>query len=137
MPDATTDFRRHSAAVVLVAEDHETSAEGYAQLLTTAGYDVIRVKNGYEVLAEVSRKAPSLVILDLKLPKLDGWELLERLKKGAAAISQIPVIVVTGDSLPSHHELARSRGAVAVLGKPIQPNDLLDAVRQALSRRLP
>ena len=95
------------------------------------------MKNGYEVLAEMSRKMPSLVILDLKLTKLDGWELLERLKKGAAAISQIPVIVVTGDSLPSHHELARSRGAAAVLGKPIRPSDLLDAVRHALFRPLP
>src|SRR5207249_5652769 len=114
MPDKTTNLRRQSAAVVLLAEDHETSAEGYAQLLTTAGYEVIRVKNGYEVLAEMSRKAPSLVILDLKLPKLDGWELLERLKMGTAAIAQVQVRVVTGDSLSSHHELARPRGADAV-----------------------
>ena len=113
------------------------SAEGYAQLLTTAGYEVIRVKNGYEVLAEVSRKAPSLVILDLKLPKLDGWELLKRLK-GDAAIAHIPIVIVTGDPLPSHHELARSRGGAAVLTKPIRPNDLLDVVRRhVLSKPLP
>jgi CheY-like chemotaxis protein len=97
---------------------------------------VVFAKNGYEALAEVSRVTPSLVILDLKLPKLDGWELLERLK-GDAALSHIPIVVVTGDPLPSHHELAQSRGAAAVLTKPIRPNDLLDAVRLALSQPLP
>jgi two-component system, cell cycle response regulator DivK len=136
MSGETTAHRRHSTAVVLVAEDHETSAEGYAQLLTASGYQVVCAKNGYEALAEVSRAAPSLVILDLKLPKLDGWELLERLKSDVA-ISHIPIVVVTGDSLPSHHELARSRGAAAVLTKPIRPNDLLNAVRHALSQPLP
>ena len=135
MSGETTGNRRPSAAVVLLAEDHETSAESYAQLLTASGYRVVRAKNGYEALAEVSREAPSLVILDLKLPKLDGWELLQHLK-GDAAMSHIPVVVVTGDSLPSHHELARSRGAAAVLTKPIRPNDLLDAVRHALSQPL-
>ena len=70
--------------VVLLVEDHETSADGYAQLLTSAGYRVARAKNGYEALAEVSREPPSLVLLDLKLPKLDGWELLQRLKADAS-----------------------------------------------------
>ena len=133
---STTGNLRDSAAVVLLAEDHETSAEGYAQFLTASGYHVVRAKDGYEALAEVSRVAPSLVILDLKLPKLDGWGLLGRLK-GDAALSHVPIVVVTGDSLPSHHELARSRGAAAVLTKPIRPNDLLDAVRHALSKPIP
>ena len=132
----TASNRRRAAAVVLLVEDHEASAEGYAQLLTASGYRVLVARNGYEALAEISREAPSLVILDLKLPKLDGWELLDRLKADAS-VSTIPVVVVTGDSLPSHHELARSRGAVAVLTKPVQPNDLLDAVRNALGEAQP
>jgi CheY-like chemotaxis protein len=136
MPGETTGEQRDSAPVVLVAEDHETSAEGYRQLLTASGYRVIRAKNGYQALAEVSREAPSLVVLDLKLPKLDGWQVLAHLK-GNAAMAHIPVVVITGDSLPSHHELARSRGAAAVFTKPIRPNDLLDAVRHALSEPRP
>jgi CheY-like chemotaxis protein len=124
--------RRSSTAVVLLVEDHQTSADGYAQLLTAAGYGVARAKDGYEALAEVSRSAPSLILLDLKLPKLDGWELLERLKADAA-VSSIPVIVVTGDSLPTHHDMARARGAAAVLSKPIEPDALLAVVRDALS----
>ena len=136
MSGESASDRRRSTAVVLLVEDHETSADGYAQLLTASGYCVVRAKNGYEALAEVSRDPPSLVVLDLKLPKLDGWELLERLK-GDSSISSIPVVVVTGDPLPSHHEVARSRGAAAVLTKPIEPNDLLDAVRDQLSRTVP
>src|SRR6476660_520905 len=94
-----------AAPIVLLVEDHETSAEGYAQLLAGAGYRVARAKNGYEALAEVSREAPSVVLLDLKLPKLDGWDLLQRLKADAS-VASVPVIVVTGDSLPTHHEMA-------------------------------
>jgi CheY-like chemotaxis protein len=136
MSGESASDRRRSMAVVLLVEDHETSADGYAQLLTASGYHVVRAKNGYEALAEISRDPPTLVVLDLKLPKLDGWDLLERLK-GDGSISSIPVVVVTGDSLPSHHEVARSRGAAAVLTKPIEPNDLLDAVRDELSRVTP
>jgi CheY-like chemotaxis protein len=118
--------------VVLVVEDHETSAEGYAQLLSGAGYRVARAKNGYEALAEVARAAPSIILLDLKLPKLDGWDLLQRLKADAP-VSSVPIVVITGDSLPTHHEMARSRGAVAVLSKPIDPAQLLAVVRDNLS----
>ena len=120
------------APIILLVEDHESSAEGYAQLLTGAGYRVARAKNGYEALAEVSRETPALVLLDLKLPKLDGWDLLQRLKEDAA-LASVPVVVVTGDSLPSHHDMARSRGAVAVLSKPIDPAHLLTVVRDHVS----
>lgn len=123
---------RPAAPIVLLVEDHETSADGYAQLLAGAGYRVARAKNGYEALAEVSREAPSLVLLDLKLPKLDGWDLLQRLKADAS-VASVPVVVVTADPLPTHHEMARSRGAVAVLSKPIDPAELLAVVRDTLS----
>ena len=125
-----------SAHRVLVAEDHETSAEGYAQLLSGAGYRVVHAKNGYEALAQVAREAPSLILLDLKLPKLDGWELLNRLKADPA-VATVPIIVITGDALPTHHEMARSRGAAAVLSKPIDPAELLTLVRETLSRMEP
>ena len=121
------------AAVVLVVEDHETSAEGYVQLLNGAGYRVVRARNGYEALGEVSRETPSLVLLDLKLPKLDGWELLDRLKADQS-LAAVPIVVVTADSLPTHHELAMSRGAAAVLSKPIHPEELLTTVREKLPR---
>jgi CheY-like chemotaxis protein len=134
MSGETASDPRRLTAIVLLVEDHETSADGYAQLLTAAGYRVVRAKNGYEALAVVSREPPSLILLDLKLPKLDGWELLDRLK-GDSSMSAIPVVVVTGDPLPSHHEVARSRGAAAVLTKPVEPHDLLDAVRDGLASR--
>jgi len=125
-----------AAPVVLLVEDHQSSADGYAELLVGAGYRVARAKDGYEALAKVSQEPPSVVLLDLKLPKLDGWELLQRLKADAAMAS-VPIIVVTGDSLPTHHEMARSRGAVAVLSKPIVPGELLTVVRDALKAMVP
>lgn len=121
---------------VLLVEDHESSAAGYAQLLTGAGYRVAHAKNGYEALAEVAREPPSIVLLDLKLPKLDGWDLLQRLKADET-VAAVPVVVITGDSLPTHHELARSKGAAAVLSKPIDPQEMLTLVRNILAHMVP
>ena len=135
MSGDTANTQNLSSALVLVVEDHDTSAEGYAQLLGAAGYHTVRAKDGYEALSEVSRQAPKLVVLDLRLPKLDGWDLLERLK-GDSALSAIPVIIVTADPLPTHHELARTRGAAAVLTKPVEPDELVTAVREALAQAL-
>jgi twitching motility two-component system response regulator PilG len=135
MTGEAANHRLPPAPVVLLVEDHEPSAAGYAELLTEAGYRVLCANNGYQALAEVSRAAPSLIVLDLKLPKLDGWDLLDRLK-GDITVSAIPIVVVTGDSLPSHHDLARSRGAAAVHAKPVHPDDLLASVRDALADTL-
>jgi chemosensory pili system protein ChpA (sensor histidine kinase/response regulator) len=131
-----TNTNPSAAPMVLLVEDHQSSADGYAELLAGAGYRVARAKDGYEALAKVSQEPPSVVLLDLKLPKLDGWDLLRRLKADAAMAS-VPIIVVTGDSLPTHHEMARSRGAVAVLSKPIVPGELLTVVRDALKGMVP
>jgi CheY-like chemotaxis protein len=131
-----TNTNPSAAPMVLLVEDHQSSADGYAELLAGAGYRVARAKDGYEALAKVSQEPPSVVLLDLKLPKLDGWDLLQRLKADAAMAS-VPIIVVTGDSLPTHHEMARSRGAVAVLSKPIVPGELLTVVRDALKGMVP
>jgi len=124
----------HVGPSVLVVEDDEASGEGYAQLLGGEGYVVHWARNGYEALAEVSRQSPSLIMLDLKVPKIDGWELLERLTSDGASAPGIPIIVVTGDALSTHHDMARSRGASVVLTKPIDPSELLAAVRRALER---
>jgi CheY-like chemotaxis protein len=120
------------AASVLVVEDNEASATGYAEILTGQGYRVQFAKDGYEVLAQLNQSRPDVVVLDLKIPKMDGWEVLERLKS-MSTTPPIHVVVVTGDALPSHHELAMGRGASAVLVKPITAHDLLAAVRDALA----
>jgi CheY-like chemotaxis protein len=94
--------------VILVVEDDANIRQLVATMLTGAGYRVARAGNGYEALAEVSRETPTIILLDLKLPKLDGWDLLQRLKADAS-VASVPIIVVTGDALPTHHEMARSR----------------------------
>jgi CheY-like chemotaxis protein len=120
------------AVNVLVVEDNEASATGYAEILTGEGYRVQFAKDGYQVLAQLNQSRPDVVVLDLKIPKMDGWEVLERLKS-MSTTPPIQVVVVTGDPLPSHHELAMGRGASAVLVKPITAHALLAAVRDALA----
>ena len=131
MPAQSSETPGSPAVTVLVVEDHEASAEGYAQALRNGGYRVQCAKDGYETLSRLTQSPPDVVVLDLKLPKMDGWELLQRLK-GNRTGAEIHVVVVTGDPLPTHHELATSLGASVVLVKPVTPQDLLSAVQRAL-----
>ena len=120
---------------VLIVEDHAASAAGYEQLLKAHGYQVRVARDGYRALPEIARDQPSLVLLDLKVPKLDGWDLLDRLQRQGPEGHEraLRVIVITGDALSTHHDLARSRGAHDVLTKPVEPPRLLRAIEAALS----
>jgi CheY-like chemotaxis protein len=120
---------------VLIVEDHAASAAGYEQLLSAHGYQVRVARDGYQALSEIAREQPSVVLLDLKVPKLDGWDLLDRLHRQAREqdAPAVRVIVITGDALATHHDLAKSRGAHDVLTKPVEPPRLLRAIEAALS----
>jgi CheY-like chemotaxis protein len=124
-----------AARSVLIVEDHEASAAGYEELLVANGYRVRIARDGYQALTEMSRERPAVVLLDLKIPKLDGWDVLERLQQsdaeGSGAATR--VVVVTGDALSTHHDLAKSRGAHEVLTKPIDPARLLEVIKSALA----
>lgn len=122
-----------AARSVLIVEDHEASAAGYEELLVAHGYRVRIARDGYQALSEMSRERPAVVLLDLKIPKLDGWDVLERLHQYDTGGAPTPVVVITGDALATHHDLARSRGAHEVLTKPIDPSRLLQVIESALS----
>jgi len=112
---------RPRQAVALVVDDQEPTQRLYRRFLTQSGWQVVGLSDPQQVLERVRQLKPQLITLDVMMPGLDGWELLQALKADAET-RHIPVLVC---SAWADNELARSLGAVGVLRKPLTQKDLL------------
>jgi CheY-like chemotaxis protein len=105
-------------ATILVAEDAEMNRALYRRLLDRCGYNVIETRDGAETLEAVAREAPDLVLLDLRMPMIDGIEVLRQIRRDYDQV-QLPVIVVTGDTDVETAADCLSKGANDYVTKPI------------------
>lgn len=131
--DAASAIWREGAVrhTILVIEDNDDHRYVYTRVLRLAGYQVLEAGDGEQGLREARRASPSLVVVDLGLPKLDGWQVIEELK-GDAATRDIPLIVVSVHSFPDDVERAGTLGCALHLPKPHAPLDLVGAVHLTL-----
>jgi len=125
------DKATRSARVLCVEDDSATRA-GYLTYLTGRGYDVRAAATGEEALALASAWAPQVIVLDLGLPDVDGWEVARRLKAATPTLT-IPIIALTGADLPHERVSAMRAGCDRHLTKPCAPADLVDAIERCLS----
>ena len=123
-------------ATILVAEDDEDLRGVLAASLTRGGHRVIPVRDGAEALAAIEREQVDLLVLDLLMPNIDGFEVLARLK-GSKAASTIPVIVVTGTDRSTTELRALRLGAHVYLTKPIEAAALTEEVTRLLTSPSP
>ncbi len=100
-------------------------------LLGNAGYELLEAENGAEALTTVARQRPDLILMDIQLPVMDGYEATRRLKADPATNS-IPIIVVTSYALSGDETKAREAGCDAYVTKPYSPRQLLGKVREFL-----
>jgi len=100
-------------------------------LLGNAGYELLEAENGAEALTTVARQRPDLILMDIQLPVMDGYEATRRLKADPATKS-IPIIVVTSYALSGDETKAREAGCDAYVTKPYSPRQLLGKVREFL-----
>jgi CheY-like chemotaxis protein len=112
-------------AVVLVVDDEPGIRAVLAELLTDEGYRVVVAQDGVEALRRIGDVSPDLVLLDLNMPKLTGWEVVERLR--ALAIT-LPIVIMTAGQSATI-EAARL-GAAAALPKPFAIDDVLTTVER-------
>jgi len=112
---------RPRQAVALVVDDQEPTQRLYRRFLTQSGWQVVGLSDPQQVLPLARQLKPQLITLDVMMPDLDGWELLQALKADAET-RLIPVLVCSAWADP---ELARSLGAAGVLRKPLTQKDLL------------
>ena len=120
---ARTDAR-HGDICVLVVDDDAGIRQVITEALTGEGYMVHAVGGGREAISAAEQERPDLILLDVRMPHVDGWEVLEELR--ATAGEQTPVVVMTAGYDEQNRALAA--GAQGYLGKPFDLDDLLSAV---------
>ena len=96
-------------ALVLVVEDYQDAREMYAAYLQFSGYRVAEATNGAEAVEQARATRPDIILMDLALPKMDGWEATRRLKSDERT-KHIPIVALTGHALAGHAEGARQAG---------------------------
>ncbi len=122
-----------SLPLLLVVEDFEELYELYSDFLAGAGYAVEGSSNGAEAIEETRRLMPDLILMDLALPRMNGWEAIQRLKSDAST-RDIPIIALTGHVQKRFADLARQAGADCVLLKPCPLNRLLAEIDRLVGR---
>ena len=116
---------------ILVVEDTPDNRQILRDLLTSAGYEVIEAFDGAEGVAAAIEHLPDLILMDIQLPVLDGYEATRRIKAHAAT-AKIPIIAVTSYALSGDETKAREAGCDGYVAKPFSPRQLLAKVREFL-----
>lgn len=122
--------------LVLIVDDVQDNRTIYVLSLTFAGYRIAEAENGEEALRQAERLLPDVIVMDLSLPVMDGWEATRRLKRDPRT-KRIPVIVLTGHALPEHAQAARQAGCDLVITKPCLPDQLEAAIQRILGAQDP
>ena len=110
--------------LVLIVDDVQDNRTIYVLFLRFSGFRVAEAENGEEALAKATSLLPDVIVMDLSLPVMDGWEATRRLKRDPRTM-KIPVLVLTGHALPEHAQAAREAGCDMVITKPCLPDQLL------------
>jgi CheY-like chemotaxis protein len=117
--------------LILVVDDYQDAREMYAEYLQFSGFRVAEARNGNEALAQAFSLRPDLILMDLSLPGMDGWE-ATRVLKADDRTKHIPVVALTGHALAGASEGARKAGCDSFVTKPCLPDDLVVEVRRML-----
>jgi two-component system, cell cycle response regulator DivK len=117
---------------IFVVEDHEDNRQILRDTLGAAGYEMIEAHDGEQALATVAPSRPDLILMDIQLPSIDGYEVTRRIKADPA-LAAIPIIVVTSYALSGDEAKALAAGCNAYVAKPYSPRQLLAKIREYLS----
>jgi two-component system cell cycle response regulator DivK len=114
---------------ILVVEDQEDNRQILRDLLANAGYEMIEAGDGEQAIKAANEHRPDLILMDIQLPELDGYEATRRIKTNPA-LNSTPIIVVTSYALSGDEEKARAAGADGYVAKPYSPRALLAKIRE-------
>jgi len=118
--------------LILVVDDYQDAREMYAEYLQFSGFRVAEARNGNEAVAQARSLKPDLILMDLSLPGMDGWE-ATRVLKADETTKHIPIVALTGHALAGASEGARKAGCDSFVTKPCLPDDLVIEVRRMLN----
>ncbi len=121
-----------TAERVLVVEDNEDNLNLVRFLLERNGYSVLTAQNGRDGLALARQELPQLILMDLSLPEIDGWEAAQQLKADAKT-AQIPLLALTAHTLPGDRKKALELGFDGYISKPIDVMNFGENISKALN----
>jgi two-component system cell cycle response regulator DivK len=116
---------------ILIVEDNEDSRELLAKVLRNKGYMIVEAVDGEEAIEKVVSEKPDLVLLDISIPKLDGYEVAKRLKS-REDVKDIPIVAVTAHAMKGDREKVIAAGFEGYISKPVNVRELPDQVRSYL-----
>src|SRR5262245_51022802 len=119
--------------LILLVEDQSDLRHLYAQQLSLCGFDVIEAANGADAIARTTSHTPDVVLMDLSLPVVDGWEATRRLKNDART-AHIPVVALTAHDGSGELQRATSAGCDWFVPKPCPPDALVAEILRVLAR---
>ncbi|AKF79348.1 chemotaxis protein CheY [Myxococcus fulvus 124B02] len=132
MEEGSPSARSHGERKrVLVVDDFDDAREMYAEYLEFVGFEVVTARDGLEAVAKAQEGEPDIILMDLSLPVMDGWEATRRIKQDSRT-RDIPVMALTGHVLAGNAENARDAGADEFVAKPCLPQDLENKIRNML-----
>jgi two-component system cell cycle response regulator DivK len=117
---------------ILVVEDQEDNRQILRDLLGSAGYELTEAENGEEAIAAVANGRPDLILMDIQLPVMDGYEATRRIRTNPD-LKSVPIIAVTSYALIGDEDKALAAGCNGYIRKPYSPRDLLAKVRSYLA----
>lgn len=120
------------SARILVIEDHEDNRRIVRDLLRSAGYEIIEAVSGEEGVALAASHHPDLILMDIQLPRIDGYEATRQIRANPG-LRETPIIAVTSYALSGDDAKAYEAGCTAYVAKPFDPMDLLAKVREYVS----
>jgi chemosensory pili system protein ChpA (sensor histidine kinase/response regulator) len=118
----------HAHAGVLVVDDSITVRRVTHRLLSRQGYDVVMAKDGVEALERLQASRPAVMLVDIEMPRMDGFE-LTRLVRSSSTLRDIPIIMITSRAAEKHRRIAAELGVNVFLGKPYSDQELLQHVQ--------
>jgi two-component system, cell cycle response regulator DivK len=118
---------------VLLVEDNPHNRKIFSGMLGHAGFTVVEAEDGHQALAAVAvgKALPDVILMDLSIPGVDGWEVTRRLKADART-QKVPIIALTAHAMRGDEERAREAGCDHYLAKPISPKKVVEEVRKIL-----
>src|SRR5438046_6733017 len=120
--------------IVLLVDDYPDAREMYAEYLEFSGFDIVQAGNGVEAIERALDSHPDVILMDLSLPVMDGWEATRRLKADERT-RPIPVLALTGHALTGVSHDAKKAGCDGFITKPCLPEDLVAEIRKVLGTR--
>lgn len=113
---------------ILIVDDSPAELANLRTLLTDAGYDTVTACSGREALTKAVNDRPDMILMDIVMPEMDGYETCRQLR-ASDATKGIPVVIVSSKNQKADHLWATMQGARALLGKPVKAEDLLGLVK--------